>query len=63
MAAAPGMPSKGSGVSELAFAGVVDADPLARYSAPPGRAPPDGAEQRHFDELSVADFVRVANKA
>eukprot|EP00969_Alexandrium_andersonii_P131335 5807442-Alexandrium_andersonii.AAC.1 len=63
MAAVYEVLGQGSSSGEPAFAGVADAESLAGYSTPAGRAPPDGAEQRHFDELSRADFVRVVHQA
>eukprot|EP00969_Alexandrium_andersonii_P165100 7297257-Alexandrium_andersonii.AAC.1 len=63
MAAAFEVLGQGSDGGEPAFAGVAAAESLAGYTTPAGRAPPDGAEQRRYDELAYADFIRVAQQA
>eukprot|EP00969_Alexandrium_andersonii_P266296 11769810-Alexandrium_andersonii.AAC.1 len=55
--------SSGPGGGESAVAGVTVSEALEEYKATPGRLPSDGAEQRHFEEMNGADFVRTVAKA
>eukprot|EP00969_Alexandrium_andersonii_P166477 7356390-Alexandrium_andersonii.AAC.1 len=63
MAAADEVLGASSWVGESVITGVTDSETIEEYKATPGRLPPDGAEQRHYEEMNGADFARTVAKA